>query len=493
MVVAWALVACLLLARSGATAAADEGAATCSGDGASDPACQAGDEQVQDPSPSFAAEEVEDVAVFDRIGDQSPFKVARRLKCRTDTDPRSIVSYCQEMRPDGLCDFEDTPAPDTGDPEEDAKEKERYTAWRADCLHHCIFDSADLNPFDINDQGTMLIAPLHAAGYRAAVSLDRRALAVSEDLEDCLYVAPLPQIQEMVVRAEAAGSLISGNPKGHRVNYIFHLGVTASTFLARVLEEASDRFFVQREPAVLSWTAKISPGSSTEEISKIFGLAVEPLISRRHAQNQTVVVKAKSSALRFMRAALAQGKRSRAVFLYTGLRTHVTLATLHAGDEKKQAYFPEALMDALEADVPVFEKYKTGNQAYKDLTTPQRMSLAWLKRMFFARSKDIPQKKVLHLSMDKFLASPVAEAQAVAKFFGAKLKKGDTEKRLAGSGVLNMYATEKETPYTHQMHKEILRRRAVKFEGAINEAVTFAKGLVEEHGELLGLRELINV
>jgi len=398
------------------------------------------------------------------------------LNCESDGTPRSVVAYCVSTRPPESDCVLEAPAP------EGKAGSVEYLEWRKGCLHRCIFSQPDLNLVDVSEEGVALLSPLSATGYKATPFLDQRS--TDHGVESCRYVVPMKQLQELTMWGSERKANVGGRPVGEGVHFIFHLGHTGSTLLTRALAEVEDTL-VLREPPLLSWMAETFTKASAKQISALWQSPILPVLSRRHSKDQTVVVKAKSAALRFLRPALRSTESSKAVFMYSSLRTHLTVVLA-----REQERFPDEQYEALEVKAKVFQSYALSSSAFKDLSVPRRMALAWMKRMLFVMSTN-KRSRILQLNMEDFLADPRRHLLEVAAFFGLPLEKREANSIVSNSGVFGVYAKDTSLEWGDTMQRRLMAGRASMFKEGVEDGLDFAKALLAKHKSLQRLEGLL--
>lgn len=331
-----------------------------------------------------------------------------------------------------------------------------------------------------------MLTPVLAAGYRATSFLDGRSMAHA--VGTCRYIAPLKQFVEVARWGIDHRAPVSGNAPGHRVHFIFHIGHTSSTLISRALEEIPS-VFVLREPPLLKWMEKTLRNSSSKELAKIWKSPVLPWLSRRHWPEHTVLVKVAAGTLRFMKPAVRKGT-ARALFVYSGLRTHLTVSLEHLPDR-----FPEENYDALEVKgsnmSAVFKRFRSDAPAFQELTIVRRMVLAWFKRLAFAWK--LPAAQVLRVRMDEFLAEPAAQLEAAATFLGLDLD-ASAAKTIARGPLFKEHAIgDAPARYDHEAHAGTLADRARHHRTNIDDGIDFAKALLKKYTALQDFQDLIDV
>ncbi|CAK0847484.1 unnamed protein product [Prorocentrum cordatum] len=158
-----------------------------------------------------------------------------------------------------------------------------------------------------------------------------------------------------------------------------------------------------------------------------------------------------------MRTALRADPNSRAVFMYCGLRTHLTIVLARPDDLQKEQ--PQ-LYDKLEAPRSSLRKYRAGSAAFEGLSAPQRVALSWLKRVLFGlHARGSSSGRVLALLMQDFLDDPAERLAEAAAFLGLALARPAAEEVAAGP-VFRQYAKDFGTPWNATVQRQMLAGRA---------------------------------
>lgn len=393
--------------------------------------------------------------------------------------PDAITKYCQLMRPPGPdCDF-DAPAPA---PSADATEQEKeasvvqYYEWRSACLHRCFFSTPGLNIVGLDSNGAALVSPMLQTGYKSTPFLDGRSLEYG--IGACRYLVQVKQLQHLASWGIDRNVSIARSAAGRRLHFVFHIGHTGATMLTRALDKLED-VFVLREPLLLSWLAKELVNATVKQISTVWQSPVLPWLTRRYRPEQTVVVKAKSSALRFMRPAL-KSTSATAVFMYSGLRTYLAMCLEH-DDEN----FPFDL----DVKGAPFKEFARGSAAYSSLTRVRRLVLAWFKRLCYA--KRFPDSQVLHVRMDQYLKDPASHLQKITNLLGLPSSE-DIIAAVANSSIYATDAISSADPYTAATHADAMKRSKKLHRETIDEGLEFAKAMLKRHSNLQNFSSLID-
>jgi len=392
-------------------------------------------------------------------------KIKQHLACDDINETRDVGFFCKAMQPKhAICDFTRVPSSD-----------EDFLCW-----YRCLYESPDLNLFDVEYKANVppvaKFVPMSVSGYRSAPFLDHRSLAYG--VQNCnfsLNMFTLMAITDWTLGHKNEPELIRFKPN-EKVNFIFHLSHTGSTLLSRAIQEAGkDSVFVLREPKILKVVAN-HQSNDAKEINHVWGQAL-PWVARRYSNDQTVLVKATSIGLRLMHQALTLDAGSRrAVFMYSGLRTHLAVCLA-----RPQERFPDWQYEVLPIYRRAFRKYSVHGETFQRLTVPQRMGLAWLKRMLFVRT--LPPEKVLHLSMADFMDDPVRHLMEVGTFLGIPLSKSAVKGVVAGP-VFREYAKDTSVAFDHFNYTVLIGARLKYFHKDVQEGLEFVQGLLEQHPTL---------
>lgn len=247
--------------------------------------------------------------------------------------------------------------------------------------------------------------------------------------------------------------------------------------------------FVLREPPLLKWMDKTLRNSSSKDLAKVWKSPVLPWLSRRHQPEQTVLVKVAASTLRFMKPALRK-RTGRALFVYSGLRTHLTVCLEHLDDR-----FPEENYDALEVKgtnmSAIFKRFRSDAPAFQELGIVRRMVLAWFKRLAFVWKQ--PTAQVLRVRMDEFLAEPAAQLQAAATFLGLELDASAATAIARGPLFKEHAIGDAPARYDSEAHAVTLADRSRHHRTNIDDGIDFAKALLKKYTALQDFQHLIDV
>mmetsp|Transcript_65513 Transcript_65513/g.213317 ORF Transcript_65513/g.213317 Transcript_65513/m.213317 type:complete len:483 (+) Transcript_65513:64-1512(+) len=464
----WTVVVASLLVLqrpSGLTAGAADEDAQCSSTSA--PGCREGFSSSWRPLHSLGASNV---------------ALAELLGCGDAARAQDLATYCRVTRPVQAAEvcgfgrsFEEWLGSQRGQGGSGSPGDE------AGCWRRCLFGTPDLHPFgvapaaDANAGLHINFVPLPREGYRSAPFLDGRTRA--HGVEACTYQLPSALLEEWA-SAEQADSKADAAGGRRAPGFIFHLSHTASTLLARALGEVPGTL-VLREPFMVRWMATSLAGARGQAsvLQGVWRSPLLPVLSRRYHDSETVIVKTSSVALRFMRSALEATSGARAVFMYSGLRTHLAVCLARPKD-----LFPGDLYDGLGVKSKLFETYKAGSDAFQGLSIAERMVLLWMKRMLFVLGlAKAREEQVLLLRMDDFLEKPSRRLVDVAEFFGLPLssKVADT---ITEGRTFKEYAKDSSVPWNGTIQATLLQGRAEAFADDIAKGLAFADKLLAEHG-----------
>merc|ERR1712194_421792 len=302
--------------------------------------------------------------------------------------------------------------------------------------------------------------------YHKTPFLDDRSMKFG--VGDCHFHVPVQALDRLAV----AGIPNDARTEwGKDLHFIHHLSHTGSTLLSRAIGEIEGTL-VLREPYLLRWIAKATALSSSKDVSQAYLKFMLPWLTRRYSSEETVVVKASSTAVRWMRPALKQ-PGARSVFMYSGLRTHLAVCLARPNER-----FGDYLYEGLEVQSKVFKEFSVNTATYLELTTAQKMTLAWAKRMLFVAA--LPKEQVLMVRMDEFLEDTAQVLRNIASFFGLSL---DTAKAnaITASDIFTKYAKEESVPWNASIQATMLKGRAKAFSANITEGMEFMERLLKEH------------
>jgi len=391
------------------------------------------------------------------------------LECGHKEEPATIVEYCMKTTPKNGpdCNFDDA--------------SEGFLERRKACLYRCIFGSADLNIFAINQAGVAITSPLTASGYRRTPFLDERSL--KHGIGACRYSVQTTQLKDLA----EWGAGKSHYQVGEGVNFLFHLGHTGSTLLSRALGELEGTR-VLREPPLLTWLSDSLPNMDKKEQTAIWNSVVLPWLSRRYYAIERIVVKAKSTALRFLRPAIKHNDASKAVFMYSTLRTHLTVSMARQHERFSDEHYG-SLDVKMKGAFNAFKEFSVDSQAFQSLSIPKRMALAWMKRMLFVQS--MPRSQVLMLDMDAFLANPYQHLMEVGQFLDLNITKKAAETIASDRYIFKVYAKDQDVPWDEAVQRRLFQGRLTAYRTEIDEGIEFAGMLMAKHKALQKLRSLM--
>jgi len=324
-------------------------------------------------------------------------------------------------------------------------------------------------------------SPLTASGYSKTPFLDDRSL--KHGIGACRYTVQTSQLQDLAQWGEGK----SHYQVGEGVTFLFHMGHTGSTLLSRALGEI-DGTRVLREPPLLTWLSESLPSVDKKGQAKLWSSLVLPWLSRRYYATERIVVKAKSTALRFLRPAIKHSDASKAVFMYSTLITHLTVAMA-----RQHERFPDEQYGSLDINMKgafnAFKEFSVDSQAFQSLSIPKRMALAWMKRMLFVQS--MPKSKVFLLDMDAFLANPYQHLMEVGQFLDLNITKKTAQKIASSRHIFKVYAKDQEIPWDDTVQRRLFEGRLTAYRTEIDEGVEFAGMLMAKHKTLQKLRTLM--
>jgi len=325
------------------------------------------------------------------------------------------------------------------------------------------------------------VSPITASGYRKTPFLDERSL--KHGIGACRYSVQTVQLQDLAQWGDGK----SHYQVGEGVNFIFHLGHTGSTLLSRALGE-TEGTRVMREPPLLTWLAENLPSVDKKGQDALWNSMVLPWLSRRYYANERIVVKAKSTALRFLRPAIKYNDASKAVFMYSTLRTHLTICLA-----RQQERFPDEQFGSLDVKMKgafnVFKEFSVDSLAFRSLSIPKRMALAWMKRMMFVQS--MPKSKVLSLDMDAFLTNPYEHLMEGGQFLDLNITKKSAEAIASDRHIFKVYAKDQDVPWDAAVQRRLFDGRKAAYSAEIDEGMEFAGMLMAKHKALQKLRALM--
>jgi hypothetical protein len=264
-----------------------------------------------------------------------------------------------------------------------------------------------------------------ADDYRAAAFLDDRIFGQQRDVR----VLPWTDVAKVM-----AGW--SGEP----ARWIFHIGHVGSTMAARMLGEIPGVLSV-REPRILRDLAMLPP-----EEAKARAATISALCSRVGAPGDAALVKATSFVSEI--APLLAAPDGRLIFMHVAAASYIEtilagensvkeLHALHDYRAKRMAARVSPMADAAKSDA-------------------HRAAMAWACEMtsLEAAAESMPDRDILWLDFDQFLASPQASLIDAAHHCGFELSAADAEAIVSGP-LMKRYSKALEYEYGPDLRREL--------------------------------------
>ncbi|MCL6697632.1 hypothetical protein LZ496_02380 [Sphingomonas sp. NSE70-1] len=304
---------------------------------------------------------------------------------------------------------------------------------------------------------------MEPSDYREASFLDDRMFDRWRDVR----VMPLPEVRD------AAASITRQD-----ASWIFHIGHVGSTLLARMLGEVESALSI-REPRILRDLAFLEPDRRDAMVP-----VVRKLCSRSFADSQQILVKATSFVSEI--APLLIASEGRALFMSAGARSYIetilagenSVRELHALHEYRSRRM-EGRLESLEG--------ATSSDAH-------RAAMAWACEMtaLEAAVDAMPDRTVLWLDFDRFLAAPVEGLTKATAHLGISLS-ADEAGRIVEGPLMRRYSKGLEHDYSPELRLELQiearQRHGAAIEAALrmlNEASSTAPLLARALGRDAG-------
>jgi hypothetical protein len=275
------------------------------------------------------------------------------------------------------------------------------------------------------DHGQQLarLVGMTAEDYRAAAFLDDRMFDRQRDVR-------VLQWDEMTAVAGLTND----------ARWIFHIGHVGSTMVARMLGEIPGVLSV-REPRILRDLAALPVGQA-----KNMAPEVAALCSRRFERQDFALVKATSFVSEIAPLLLVPG--GKAIFMYAGATSY--LATILAGENSVM-------------ELHALHDYRAGRMA--DRVPPMadaansdahRAAMAWACEMtsLEAAADAMPDREILWLDFDNFLANPTAGLIQAASHCGCTLPPELAETIVTGP-LMRRYSKALEYEYSPGLRREL--------------------------------------
>lgn len=276
-----------------------------------------------------------------------------------------------------------------------------------------------------HDAGSDLVrfVAMDAEDYRAASFLDDRMFQQQRDVR----VLPWPEVEAAMADAGREDT-----------RWIFHIGHVGSTLVARMLGELPGVLSV-REPRILRDLALL-PADRQREMAP----TVRALSARTFDPGQLPLVKATSFVSEIAPLLVPSG--SRAMFMFAGARSYIE--TILAGENS-----------VLELHALGEFRAQRMSERLPLVTTPtdaHRAAAAWACEMtaLEAAANAMPDRSLLWVDFDDFLARPAELLQVMAGHFGLQASEADCARILAGP-LMRRYSKDLDYEYGPELRREL--------------------------------------
>ena len=266
---------------------------------------------------------------------------------------------------------------------------------------------------------------MSAEDYRAAAFLDDRIFGQQRDVR----VLPWADV------ATAMAGWV-----GEPARWIFHIGHVGSTMVARMLGEANGVLSL-REPRILRDLAALSVGEATA-----MAPTVSALCSRANGEGEVALVKATSFVSEIAPMLVAAGQP--AILMHVSASSYI--ATILAGENSVKEL--HALHDTR-------AKRMTGRATPMPdaaMSDAHRAAMAWACEMtsLEAAAAAMPDRPILWLDFDRFLARPAVSLLEAAAHCGIALSEAEANAITTGP-LMQRYSKALEYDYGPALRREL--------------------------------------
>ena len=275
------------------------------------------------------------------------------------------------------------------------------------------------------DPGSDMIrfVAMTAEDYRKASFLDDRMFETWRDVR----LSPRPVVADTL-----------GPAARDDARWIFHIGHVGSTLVARMLGEISGILSV-REPRILRDLALIDSGDR-DRLAPV----VRKLCSRTFAAPDAALVKATSFVSEIAPMLVLAG--GRAIFMHAGAQSYIE--TILAGENSVKEL--HALRDyraaRMEGRLPRLDAPDDAHLA----------AIAWACEMtaLEAAADAMPDRHLLWMDFDRFLADPASRLAGAAVHLAVPLDLGEA-RRIASGPLMGRYSKALEYDYSPALRQEL--------------------------------------
>lgn len=288
------------------------------------------------------------------------------------------------------------------------------------------------------------------AGLVRVVEMDRETYRAASFLDDRLLQGGN---RAAVVPWREVEAAVAGMTR-RDARWIFHIGHVGSTLVARLLGEIAGVLSV-REPRILRDVALV-PG----ERRKPFARALQALMSRSFAPQETALVKATSFVSEMAPELVPPGER--ALFLFASPRAYIE--GILAGENSRR-------------ELPILAEERARRMAGRvpDLGGSSEAHLAaaaWACEMtaLEAAAETMTDRGVIWADFDRMLDDMAAHLTQVAYFFGFEAS-ADRLSEIARGPLMSRYSKAPEFAYSPELRRQLLEQAAREFSRDIGSAL----------------------
>ena len=298
-----------------------------------------------------------------------------------------------------------------------------------------------------HDAGSDLVrfVAMEQSDYRAASFLDDRMFEQWRDVR----VLPLPTV-----------SLASASCSRQDARWIFHIGHVGSTLLARMLGEIESVLSV-REPRILRDLALL-------DVDRCQAMApvIRKLCSRSFASDQHSLVKATSFVSEI--APLLVAPESRAIFMFAGARSYIETILAGENSVRELHALHEYRLRRMQGRLDPIETAASSDA--------HLAAMAWACEMtaLEAAAEAMPDRPILWLDFDAYLAAPRERMAAAASHLGVVVSEEEAQ-GIADGPLMRRYSKAPEHEYSPELRLELQVEARQRHGAAIESALRMLK------------------
>jgi hypothetical protein len=273
------------------------------------------------------------------------------------------------------------------------------------------------------------------------------------------------------VRLHDLARAAPSSPRARPCRYIFHIGHTCSTLLARAVGELPGSL-VLREPGVLTELAKWSdrcrsPRRFTPERWQALRESVLLILSKTYRKGDIAVIKPSSLANGGMQDALVSRSSRRALFVYSSLSTF--LASMLKSEDNR--------LDGI-ADLAARLRTRGGRIRAASLRRQpiaRKLAALWIAHMdlFLDLVPRVPASRLRSLDADDFIAAPADSLSHLGRFFGFDWPAADIASLVDGP-IFRGYSKYPRRPFDAHARNAEMRRAREAWGAEIDDASAWA-------------------